>query len=161
MQDLARLGFVLLGLHFLVSPLAQIGSQLHVASAAREVEYLEPLLWSVGAWAVFGLAPGLVLLARNRSLAQSLFPQPSPEPLDSRSIFAALVAVLGVYLVVLGIGQLVIAVVSAALLSSHGPGVWVQSAGGAAAAVLLAGFGCFLVLRAAVVVRFVWRRPSL
>jgi hypothetical protein len=147
-QDLARLGFVLLGLYFLVSPLAELSSQFPFVAAASEAaaseaDYLRPLLWSIGAWAVFGLAPGLFLLARNRRLAASLFPEASAEPLDARSIFAALVSLLGVYLVALGLGQPVAAAVSAGLLAHLDAPFWAQYAGGAASAVLLVGFGCF------------------
>jgi hypothetical protein len=127
----------------------------------REVDYREPLLWSLGAWAVFGLAPGLFLLARNRGLATSLFPQASREPLDARSIFAALVALLGVYLVVLALGQPVAAVVSAALPPIHDAEFWAQHAASAASAILFGGLGCFLAFRAAMVTRFVWRWPGL
>ena len=161
MQDLARLGFVLLGVDIAVSPLASLFVWFRPIGSQPESGYLQPLLISVAGWAVFGLAPGAFLLVRNRRLASSLFPEATREPLDTRSIFAALVACLGVYLVIAGLGSLVISVVSIGFLVSSGPEFWAKFAGGAASAVLQAGFGCLLALRAAAVARFVWRWPSL
>src|SRR5574341_1462833 len=154
MQDLARLGFLLLGLDLIFSPLAKLGPQLFL-SVRSDVDVRVPLLLSFGAWAVFGLAPGLFLLARNRHLASSLFPNAGAEPLEPRSIFAALVALLGVYFIIEGIGRLVVSVISVGLLSHLDPQLWSEFVGGAVSALLFVGLGFFLAIRAAHVARFV------
>ena len=97
MRELARLGFVLVGLHIAFSGLAALVSSLeylrHDDLGFAPVSIVLQLLSVV--------APGLALVVFNRSLSAFLF-KPTEVPATGLNLAAAGLAAVGAYLVVLG-----------------------------------------------------------
>ena len=156
MRELARLGFILLGIYFIVAPFTSVPGYILLAGAeSRELgaEFLlEPLLF----WAVFNLVPGVLLAARSRALAHRLFPGPQSDSLSIQSLTAALLCVLGMYLVVQGFGTAAGKLPLLILFRSF-DAVAADYIASLVAAVLTAGAGIFLAAKAQMVAGFLYR----
>ena len=156
MRELARLGFFLLGLYFMISPLASMGSYARFAFQG-DADFVVPLLMSLGFWAAFGLLPGSYLMARNRALAVYLFPDDPDGALDVEALVTALVCVLGVYLVIRGLSEVAGGLLFAAIMSQLSLEAMAKPIGGIVAALLFAAAGVLLAARARAIARFVYR----
>ena len=113
MNGLARLGFILLGSYGLVAGLRSVGHMLaqgNLQGAADPGTYLSVVVL-VGL--VLDLGPSALLLAFNRRLADLIFrDRPADDQPTAPALFSAGVAVLGLYLVVIGLAGLVGSVAS-------------------------------------------------
>jgi hypothetical protein len=156
MRELGRLGFFLLGLYFVISPLAGMGSSARFAFQG-DADFVVPLLMSLGFWAAFGLLSGSYLMARNRALAVYLFPDDPDGALDVEALLTALVCVLGVYLVIRGLSEVAGALLFAAIMSQLSLEAMAKPIGGVVAALFFAAAGVLFVARARAIARFIYR----
>jgi hypothetical protein len=155
MRDISRLGFVLLGINLVFSPLA--GMSGYAVFATREAsELLTPLLAALGFYGLFGLLPGVFLIVRNRALAAYLFPDAPDAILDTLAVLTSLVCVLGVYLCIRGITNAAGAVVSLVVLSRLSLEAVAQPVEGIVAALLLIVAGVFLAVRARTLAGYIY-----
>ncbi len=145
MTQLARLGFVLLGLDTILS-----SASILVANFSQFVmqEYAVGIIVSVS-WAVFALVPGAFLIMKSRTLAEYLFGPSESETaaLDTYAFLTAGLAILGVWLVLTGVGILAGAGIKV-LMTPPNRSLDLYAVRDAAQAVLYMIFGSFLALRA-------------
>jgi len=101
MAQLARLGFILLGLHLILDPLGDFSHQLPLLRAG---EYrLQTIAFALSFWVAFALIPGVVLVFRGRAIALALFPETRDEAeLDAQALLHTGIVILGAYLIVDG-----------------------------------------------------------
>jgi len=156
MRELARLGFFLLGLYFVINPLASIGDFAKFTSQG-DADFVRRLLVTLAFWVAFGLLPGSYLMARNRALAVYLFPDDPDGTLDVEALITGLICVLGVYLLIRGISEAAGNLLVAAAMSQLPLEAAVNPIGDVVAALLLAAAGIFLGARARTIARFVYR----
>jgi hypothetical protein len=100
MRELARLGFVLVGIQLALSAIQN--AAWFVSEFNRERGSVVFGALSFGAIVLLVFVPGCVLAARSRAFATYLFPdqESPPSPFD---LVAAGLAVLGAYLVIVGL----------------------------------------------------------
>ncbi len=109
MYDLARLGFVLVGLDIAISVCFSI---VHSIQFARfeEPRDVRMFLGTTGGLLLLGLLPAVILVLRNRLFARYLFPEGEASPLELTRVDALLtvgIGVLGLYFVCTGAIDLV------------------------------------------------------
>jgi hypothetical protein len=155
MSQLARLGFLLLGLYLILEPLGGLGTQL---GFARDGNFsAEALAYSAGWWAVFGLLPGVFLVLRARSIANYLFPPRAEEQrLDARALVTAGVAILGVYLLVGGLARAA-GSAALALLTFEIPAASMGWAAAGVRGLLETACGVVLAVKASAIASFLFR----
>ena len=157
MTELARLGFLLLGGYLALAPLSQFAWLV----ASDSETGIAGVLFAAGFWVMLSLVPGLALIWWAQSLSVRLFgsPDPSAQKLDSPSILAAGIAVIGVWLAVNGISILVGAVAGGVMTAGIAGlvGSWV---GSAVRGTLLVVIGVLLTTKANSLSQFLFRTPS-
>jgi hypothetical protein len=159
MSQLARLGFVLLGLSLILEPLSMAGGFL--SDLPRADFSVRGLVFTLGWWVAFGFVPGLVLCLGSRALAAWLFPQATREDeLDSRSIITAGLVVVGAYLIVTGLSDTGGAAMALILTKDSLPQLAGNIASGAITGVLEALLGSLLVFKARPLTAFLFRRSD-
>ena len=158
MSQLARLGFILLGLGLILEPLSMAGSQFLEARPGNLS--IEGLGFAAGWWAIFGLVPGLLLCAKSGLLAQALFPEGDQDAtLDTRALITAGVVVLGAYFIVTGLAVAGGAGAMLILTAAQFPQLTGSAVGSVLTGLLEVVVGAVLVMRARRVTRFLFRDP--
>jgi hypothetical protein len=140
MRELARLGFVLLGIQLALSALQ---------NAAWFVSEFDPQRGSIalgaaslGAIVLLVFVPGCVLAARSRSFAIYLFPTQDAPP-SQVDLVAAGLAVLGAYLLIVGVSG-ALSYGAVATITADFPALAWSNLGALSASVLKAALGFVL-----------------
>ena len=159
MRDVARLGFVIVGIYVGLGGLVSA-----FTSAAAEVRG-DPdstgfVLLAFLGWVCLGLLPCAYLLLRSRSLSLRLFPEEPQGSLDTRALITAFVCVLGVYLVIRGVAETASQLMLLVATAKMSPEFIGMPFGRLVGALLLALAGGVLAIRARTVASFVYRTDA-
>jgi hypothetical protein len=149
MLGLMRGGLILIGVFVVATALASIGKSISYGMAVQGSSFTTALVGGALGGALIAAIPGLFLIVRARQLASRVFPEPPADPeFDLATLFTGLSALLGVFLIVVGIADLIAGSVLAVSVAASVPELAVEPGREAVSAVVRLGAGGLLFFKA-------------
>jgi len=157
MFELARLGFLLLGLYLALSPLDDLAGSLITVDG----EKLVAAAIAIPIWLVLAFVPGLVLIWKSRALAERLFgpPEDGSGRFEAETVVGAGLAVCGVWMVLDGVA-FAISAVGVAMMSGGISGIYEMSMVSGVRGLFLVVLGIFLTIRSMAIAAWLANRRA-